>query len=336
MATHRPIKTLFQFIIPLIISAGLCYILYSGMDWSDVRAGLAACRWEWMGAWAAANVLAIWFRALRWRMQLRVLAINPPGAEMFRAIAGTYAVNLVLPRLGEIWRSGYVARRRGAPFTSVFGSMIADRLSDTAAVLLITALTVLMARAPMARFMTETDFGRKAASAIASPWAIATGACIILFILAIICLPRLRFISRLRAILANAWSGFASIFHMRRSWLWLLLTAGVWTSYFAGTWFSFLAFDSTAAIVRANGPVAVLVTFVFGSWAMAVPSNGGIGPWQMAVVLALSGIYAMDRGPALAFATIVLALQTLLFIILGLYALISIALAPGRSHTPAP
>lgn len=327
---RRSVKAIFQFIIPLIISAGLCYILYSGMDWSDVRTGLATCRWEWMGAWAAVNVAVIWLRGVRWRMQLRAIGINPPGAVMFNSIAGTYAVNLVFPRLGEIWRSGYVARRQGAAFTPVFGSMVADRLSDSLAVLLITALTVLVARAPMARFVAETDFGRKVAGALSSPWAIAAFAMLALALLALLLLPKVGFIARLRAMLANVWAGFASIFHMRRAWLWLLLTAGVWAGYFTGTWFSFLAFGSTASLLASSGPVAVLVTFVFGSWAMAVPSNGGIGPWQMAVVLALAGIYGMNRGAALAFATIVLALQTLLFIILGLWAFAAIALSSRR------
>ncbi len=63
---------------------------------------------------------------------------------------------------------------------------------------------------------------------------------------------------------------------------------------------------------------------------MAVPSNGGIGPWQMAVMLALCGIYGMDRGPALAYATILLGFQTLMFIALGLYTFGAIALTRHR------
>lgn len=330
--TRRALKAIFQFIIPLIISAGLCYILYSGMDWTDVIAGLKSCRWQWIAAWAVANIAVIWVRALRWRIQLRAISINPPASTMFRAIAGTYAVNLVFPRLGEVWRSGYVARRQQSSFTAVFGSMVADRLSDTMAVLLITAMTVIVARTPMARFMEETGFGHKVVQLVTSPWAIAAIVTLGIVILAGIHLHRIRIIARIRAILANVWSGFTSIFHMSRAWLWLLLTAGVWGGYFIGTWCSFLAFAPTADLLGAEGPVAVLVTFVFGSWAMAVPSNGGIGPWQMAVVLALSGIYAMDRGQALAFATIILAFQTLLFIILGLYAFAAIAFTrPDRA-----
>lgn len=323
----RPtVKTLFQVIIPLMISAGLCYILYSGMEWSDVRAGLATCRWEWIAAWAAVNVAALACRGARWRMQLRSIGIEAPQRVMFWSMLGTYAVNLVFPRLGEVWRCGYVAKRQKARFTPVFGSMVADRLTDTLCVLLITALAAVVARGPMARFMTETGFGQKVTAALTSPWAMAAAAVMAAVILLLVLFPSAKAVSRFKAMMANVWSGFASIFHIRHTWLWLMLSAGVWLCYFTGTWFTFMAFDSTASLLAADGLVAVLVTFVFGSWAMAVPSNGGIGPWQMAVMLALSGIYGMASGPALAFATIVMALQTLLSVLLGLYAFLRIAI----------
>lgn len=320
------VKTIVQYIIPLIISVGLCYYLYADMNWADVTAGLSQCRWEWMVAWLAVNLAVIWFRAARWRIQLRVIGVDPPMSVMIRSIMGTYAVNLVFPRLGEVWRSGYVAKRQRADFTPVFGSMVADRLSDTISVILITALTVIVAREPMAQFVSSTDFGRKMLGLLSSAPALIAYGLMSVGVAVLLLFKQIRFIARIRAIIANVWRGFLSIFHMRHAWLWLLLTIGIWYGYYVGTLFSFLAFPATETVFAAHGQVAVLVTFVFGSWAMAVPSNGGIGPWQMAVILALSGIYGLPHGAALAFATIILALQTLLFVILGLYTFVAIAL----------
>ena len=48
-----------------------------------------------------------------------------PQCRYGYSIFGTYAVNLVFPRLGEVWRTGYIAQRQKAPFTTVFGSMVA-------------------------------------------------------------------------------------------------------------------------------------------------------------------------------------------------------------------
>lgn len=319
-----------RYIIPLIVSAGLCYVLYSGVDWSEIADGLRNCRYRWIAAWFVANVAVILFRAVRWRLQLRAIGVNPPLHAMLNAFFGTYAVNLVFPRLGEIWRSDYIARRQSASFTAVFGSMISDRLSDTVCVLLITLATMITAAPAMARFGAQTDLGHKLTLALTSAWFIGFCAIAIMAIVVLLLFPRLRFVARVRSAISGAWQGFISIGRMRRKGVWLLLTAGIWAGYFIATVFSFHAFDATSEALGQYGLRCVLVTFVFGSLAMAVPSNGGIGPWQMAVMLALCGIYGMDRGPALAYATILLGFQTLMFIALGLYTFGAIALTRHR------
>ena len=58
---------------------------------------------------------------------------------------------------------------------------------------------------------------------------------------------------------------------------------------------------------------------------MGVPSNGGIGPWQWAVIFAL-GIYGVGATQAGAFGNLVLGSQTLLLIALGIFTFIAIAL----------
>lgn len=80
---------------------------------------------------------------MRWRIQLDALDIRVPLPPLVWSIFGTYAVNLLAPRLGELWRTGYIAKRQDAKFTTVFGSMVCDRLADTATVLLLTLVTFL-------------------------------------------------------------------------------------------------------------------------------------------------------------------------------------------------
>ena len=56
----------------------------------------------------------------------------------------------------------------------------------------------------------------------------------------------------------------------------------------------FQAFPFTRALVEepgsAWGLIPGLVVFVFGSYSMAIPSNGGLGPWNLAVMFGRSGI----------------------------------------------
>ena len=320
---NKSLKSFLKYIIPLVISVGLCIVLYSGVDFRQIADGLRLCDFCLIVTALGCNVLAQIFRAVRWRMQLRAIGVTPPVGAMLCSVFGTYAVNIVFPRLGEVWRCAYVAKRQQASFTSVFGSMVADRLADTLAVFLLALLTLAVAAGAMNAFFNSLSVP------VNLWWLVTAGfAAIICLALALIYGKHYPAVARLRSALVNAAHGFASIFRMQRPWLWGVFTIAIWGSYFASMWLFMLAFPPTAHV----GIVAVLVTFVFGSLAMAVPSNGGIGPWQVAIIMSLAGIYGVAQDQALAFATINLGFTTLLTIILGFITFIAIALDRTRTR----
>ncbi len=281
--------------------------------------GLSSCNFLLLSLFLLLNVGAMIARALRWRLQLRAMGLNPGFGDMLRSIFGTYAVNLIFPRLGEVWRCTYIAKATCSSFSGVFGSMIADRLADTLVILLMSVLTFMFAAPAMAEFAAESDLIQRAASVLSSPWILMF--LLLLFVFCILCIfsPGRIFV-RVREFVRNMWSGFMALFTMQRGQgQWLLLTAMIWVGYGGGMFCSLYAFPPTAALMADHGFLCGLLTFVFGSLAMAIPSNGGIGPWQASVMLSLCGIYAMDPTTALTFATINVAFSTLLTITLGLY-----------------
>lgn len=319
------IKKTVSYIIPPLFTVGLCYALYADVDIGRIADGLRSCNWLLVALFLGCNLLAMVFRGIRWRLQLRAIGVDPPLGVMSRSIFGTYAVNIVFPRLGELWRSGFIARVGGAPFSRVFGTMVADRLSDTITVLLICIPAFTLTSGALNSFLAASGSGMSIGSLLTS-WPV-----IALAVIAVIAAIYVAFghgaaASRVRKFIVDTWRGFTAIISMPRKGIWLLLTLGVWGSYVLSMWLSMLAFPATAQILATHGFGAALLTFVFGSLAMAIPSNGGIGPWQLAIILSLSGLYGMDRGEALTFATINLAATTLLTIALGLYAFAHIAL----------
>lgn len=328
-------RTVFKYIIPLIISVGLCYLLFTGVDFRQMWDKMSQCNFWWIGASLVLSIFAQVFRAIRWRMQLRALGIDPPMHAMICSIFGTYAVNLVFPRLGEVWRTGYIAQRQQAPFTEVFGSMVADRLADTLTVLLMTLAIFVLARDAIITYIVETEIYDHIHALTSSPliWIAAVA-----FVAGVACILHMRrgsqLVQRLRRLYLGLWEGFAGITRMPRKGLWLLFTVLIWGSYFVEMWLAFYSFGETEEYVASHGLLAVFVTFVFGSLAMGVPANGGIGPWQWAVMIALTNVYAiMNRTDALAFANVVLGTQTLLMILLGLYTFTAIALDKRHNHT---
>lgn len=309
-----------KYAVPLFISVGLCYLLFTGIDFRQMMDIISQqCDFRWIAAGLVLAVFSHYVRALRWGIQLRALGIPTSTWVLTYTIFGTYAVNLVLPRLGELWRTGYISARQRAPFTTVFGSMVADRLADTAMVALLIAVTFVLASKFLLDYLAQNGaLFAQIAALLSSPWLwLAVVACVAAAWYFMSRKTDKPWIVKIQTAVRELWDGFAVITRMQGKVKWTLLTFLLWGSYFTQTYLAFYAFPFTSALLAEHGIIAPLVTFVFGSIAMGVPSNGGIGPWQWAVIFALS-MYGVARPEGSAFANLVLGCNTLLLIALGI------------------
>ena len=327
------ISNLLKYAVPLGLSIGLCWLLFTGIDFDEmIEIVRRDCDFKWIAAALVISLFSYIFRALRWQLQLNALDIRVPLFYLVLSMFGTYAVNLVFPRLGEVWRSGYIAQRQDAPFTAVFGSMVAERLADTITVALITLIAFILASDALLTYFIDNAATLEAIKSIVfSPW---------LWCIAIAILASLwwlfshktnnKLIAKIQRAIKGLWIGFAVIIKMPGKWRWLEWTLCVWGCYFTQLLVAMMAFPSTRDVIANHGLSAALVTFALSSLSMGVPSNGGIGPWQWAVIFAL-GIYGVENATAGAFANVVLGTQTLMQILLGIFTFIMIALDKRRN-----
>lgn len=321
--------------LPTLLSAGLCYVLFRDINLSEMYDFIVSeCDFSWVLASMALGAVTFWVRGMRWRIQLKALGINPPAGVMYYSIAGTYAVNLVLPRLGELWRCEYIARRQKSPFASVLGSMVSERLADTVTVFLMLLATIVLAGSAIDSFVEEYPDMFESLSRIASsPMTYAIIVAVVGGIWLFFRLNRRRsWVVTLKRQLQELLGGFTSIFHMRKAWLWLILTVLLWGIYLTQMILCFQAFAPTREYMALHGPLIALVSFVLASLSMAIPSNGGIGPYQMAVGFGIQCFMAdsLSGAQSYSFATLVLGAQTLVTILCGLISFAGIAVDNRR------
>lgn len=324
------LSILLKYGIPVVISLGLAYFFYANVDMDAIAKSVREdVNWWWFVPVIVVSIFSHIFRALRWRLQLRAIDVHPPLSAIINSIFGTYFVNLLVPRLGEVWRSGYIANREKAPFTKVLGSMVGDRLSDTVTVLLLTVVTFFLAQNAFMKFMSQRNGSGEASSMFTTWWFWVIVVLGVLGVAALVWLYRTKsqnkLVQKLQSIVRNLWEGFYSITKMKGKWWFLLYTILIWGCYFLQLYLASFAFNCTKDL----GVIAILVLFVLSSIGMAVPSNGGMGPWQYAIMFGLA-IYGVGTLPltnpynpeASAFAWVVWGIQTLLLIVLGIYAFI--------------
>lgn len=313
-----------RFGVPFAITVLLVWYMFTKIDfaelWHTIRHGVD---YKWILLAMAVSVLSHIFRALRWRLQLRTLGVEPPLMALCCSIFGTYALNLVFPRLGEVWRCTYISQRERAPFTKVLGSMVADRLSDTLTVLLLLLLTLGLAHDQIMSFLNKYPIGESLAAMAGSVgfWLWLIGALSVCGGLVWL-LRDTRPVKALRRMTGEVWGGFASIARMRGRGLFVLYTSAIWGCYFLQLYLAFFAFSCTMDLVlepgSAFGLLPCLVAFVLSSIGMAVPSNGGLGPWNVCIIFGLD-LYGVAYAPAALFSIVVWSAQTLMLIILGVY-----------------
>lgn len=332
------LRKLLRWLLPLCITVALVWYMFTKIDFGTLVETLRhGVRYEWLLAACAVSVLSHIVRAMRWRLQLRTLHINSPLQALSCAIFGTYALNLVFPRLGEVWRCTYISRRERAPLPTILGTMVSDRLCDTLTVLCLLLLTLTLAHDQVTGFIDRYQIGASAIAMLSEPrvWIYGVAGIALLGTVAYMA-RRTRPMQAIAGMATHLWSGFATVARVKHPLLFVVCTLGIWGCYFLQLYLAFYAFECTRALINEPGTAAgllpCLVAFVLSSIGMAIPSNGGLGPWNICIIFALA-LWGVPEGPAAAMSIVVWSAQTLTLIILGIYTAIYISRNTTTSHS---
>lgn len=313
-----------KFSIPLLFGVALFWYLYSHLDMRQIGTILQSeINYFWIAVSMVVGLLSHMFRALRWRLQLKILGTNPSVRVLANAVFGMYAMNLLIPRIGEVWRCTYLARREKMSFTQVLGSIISERLCDTLVLGFLTVVTFFL------QMRVFRDFLRKFPSIEETLWNLVTTPWLYIFVILMSGLlvwlflkkTENKWVLKVKAIVKNLWYGFRTILRMKQVSKFLLYTAAIWFCYFFELYICFFAFDTMHHL----GALAAMTLFVMGSLSMGIPVQGGVGPWHLAIIATLS-IYGVEENVAGAFALVAHGSQMLLIILLGIYTVFSVSL----------
>lgn len=338
---RRVFSYIVKYVIPLCVSVGLVVWLFHKVNVHEVMAEIhKGCDFWWIALMMIITMFSHMIRGIRWGIQLRAAGVArmPVVAESV-SIFGAYALNLVFPRLGEVWRCVWVAKRQKASISTVVGTDFGDRGSDAVVVVALAVLCLIVARPAIDSFVTHYAVGKDIASFTDNPWLwclIAIG--VTVFWLVCRFGRKDKYIGELDMDLSRIWQGFKVLFHMKGIGWYVVLTFGIWICYFLETYVCFFAFPFTRRLIEepgmALGLIPGLVVFVFGSFSMAIPSNGGLGPWNLAVMFALS-LYGVTDAQGTAFSMIMWGSQAAMLVLLGIFSAIYVMADKGKRKVPA-
>jgi uncharacterized protein (TIRG00374 family) len=312
--------------IPLIFGVVVLWFIIKGLDFEKVVLALKTDVNYWL------IVLSLPFglfsniiRAFRWKLLIRPLNYNPKKSNLIYAVLGNYGVNLVFPRLGEIWRCTMINRYEKIPFPKLIGTMITDRIFDTIMVALIVIGAFIMNVPYFESFFAQhPETYTRLYGILSSVW-LYIGIALIVFVIWF-CFRKFKeypIIKKIRQLLFNIWEGISTINQIKANWLFIFYTLLIWFGYFLYFYICFYAFPFTEDLGWNCG----LIAFGMSSIAMAVPVQGGIGAWHAMVIAVLMG-FGVSKDDAGAFALCVNTIQAIIFTAaFGLFGVMALPIA---------
>ncbi len=324
----RILDTVAKVVFSLLLAFGILWWMYRGIEWADVKEAMRSeMRWGWMLASLPFGILAQMLRAFRWKQLLEPLGERPRCSTCVHAIFISYASSLVVPRIGEVLRCAVLRRWDGVSFSLSLGTVVTERVVDIVVMLLLSFLTIVAQIPVFASFVARTGMSFTGIlHSFTTTGYIVTLVCgVLVLVTAIYLLRRFRVFGSAQKTLQNLLDGLLSIRSVGNKWLFALYTLGIWLAYYLHFYIAFFCFPFTQGL----GATAALVAFVVGTFAVLVPTPNGAGAWHFAVktVLMLYGV-AVVQGAM--FALIVHAVQTLLVLLLGLFALFALCFSAKR------
>ena len=343
-------KKILKIALSFALAGVFVFFAFRGIDWASFAQDIRQTRWIWVLAFCVVSVGALIFRMLRWQALLRPLhggadaAESGSGGSAAGGAGGKVSalrvwdannvgniVNVVIPGSGEFVRCGYMTGGR-ASYDKVLGTVVTERICDVLAIVLLMAIAILCGSEQMKQFF-RTNIAGAAAGQLSLLWVLA--GVLLLLAAGIWALWHFRERNAFCGKIADKLKGFAggmtSFVRMRKKWLFIIYTIGIWTMYVLMSYSIIKAMPELSHL----GAADALFLCAIGNFASVIPVPGGIGAYHYLVALSLSGIYGVSWETGLLNATLNHELHAILILLLGAVSYVSLTLQSRKAAKKA-
>ncbi len=261
-------QTIAKILMPLILGGAILYWMYRGEDWQSIKdVMLHEMNWTWMLLSFPFGILAQAFRGWRWQQTLEPIGEEPRASICINAIFLSYAVSLIIPRMGEFTRCGVLKRWEDISFSKALGTVVTERAVDTLIVMLYSGIILLFSMSTFGTFFkkTGTSFEHILSGFSLTGWVVTAicGAAVLLLLHLL--LKNLSIYNKVKMTMHGIWEGVFSLKDVKNLPLYLFFSVGIWVMYFLHYYLTFFCFDFTAEL----GLGCALISFVVANFARA-------------------------------------------------------------------
>ncbi|MDR1171828.1 MAG: flippase-like domain-containing protein [Bacteroidales bacterium] len=314
-----------QFVFFLLVGLVLLYFAFRDIDLDELILQIRQADYRWVALSVFFAVLALVFRAFRWRLLIEPLGEHPKVTNIFHAINIGYLANFVFPRIGEITRCGILNRTDHVPVDRLFGTVIVERIFDMLMAVLMLCFILVLRFDVVENFIMKNILQpviKRMPDMISIGWVVAI---VILVIIAFYVfyrifraqLSKIGALRKIRDLMYGVIKGIKSVYRIRNFGLFVVLNFLVFGMYFMQTYTMFFALKSTSSL----GLGDALFVLVLSSLSFVIPVQGGIGAYHWTVSMGLT-IFGLTREEGMVYATISHSVTSIVLILLGAMSMI--------------
>ena len=125
------------------------------MKFSDLLLSLKSANYWWIALLVPISLLGHWIRALRWKYLMAPIKKDCKLSHLFGAIMIGYAVNNVLPRVGELVRPYVLGNQEQVSKSAALATVVVERILDLLSFYFIACITLFLYPHALDPFFTD-------------------------------------------------------------------------------------------------------------------------------------------------------------------------------------
>lgn len=303
---NKGISIALKWLITTILVVVSFYFALKDINLDELWYSIRSADYFWVLLSLPVIVASHYVRALRWRTILSPI-MNPGSTiNLFSAVMVGYFFNSLYPRLGEFIRPYVYAKRENVSKSSVFATIIVERVVDVFTLGFLFAIAFIISSEKIANMLPGVDPQKiivfsllVIAALIFSFWPP-----FIRFALKYLVKPfSISIHDRILDIFEKFRLGFTVIKRPSLYFRLVLESLLIWVCYALPMYLMFFCFPFSDTIDVALGDALFLV-IVSGIGVTIAPTPSGIGVMHSLIMYAMVGLYGISEEMALAYATI--------------------------------
>lgn len=306
----------------VLIGGLFLWLAFRNVEFAELWEHISGVTFYWLPFFVIVLTLSHYFRAERWRLLLVEHGQNINRSTLFAGVMLGYVVNIFVPRLGEISRPVYVARKEEISSGNLIGTIVAERFFDLLTMFFLIAVIA---------FLLVNDFEILQAVFGVENWSwkqyIWIPIVFVVIAIGMVAFYRFIFIFDRRNNLENPvllkvidaaksfGEGMLSLRQIKQWPAFIMYTAGIWGGYILMTYLPFYMMDmqNVYNLSFSDGIVLTIVSAI----GVSIPTPGAVGSYHLFIQQSLHLLYEVPLVEALTYATVTHAVTILSVLLIG-------------------